>query len=274
MNKHTRNCRVYALLCECLFMHKSWHCSSLNTDCGLNMILRCFRSLFMYIFKRHCRFVHENRCFSWFWGGCIFINCDRYAKTRITLIPGDRYDPGKSVCGSCYRYIFCCRADRRWLFGKKGNVRFTHSYAFSFAWRPADFPQLQLEWKMRQQRAKRVGALKVRYPNELASCGMSHARVPRLQLEWNSPLQPAGRIAAGSPGKKATFAAAAGFRWLRLVARLRLFCFSGCLSPVYRSDVFPVLHAVEADAGDVVICFCPGFFVGVAEGCHAQHSAA
>ena len=34
---------------------------------------------------------------------------------------------------------------------------------------------------MRQQGAKRVGAMKVRYPNELASCGRSHARATGLQ---------------------------------------------------------------------------------------------
>ena len=33
----------------------------------------------------------------------------------------------------------------------------------------ADFPQLQLEWKMRQQGEKRVGAPKVRYPSEFTS---------------------------------------------------------------------------------------------------------
>ncbi len=51
--------------------------------------------------------------------------------------------------------------------------------------------------KMRQQGAKRVGAPKVRYPNELANCGRSHARVPRLQPEWNSPLRSVMRIASG-----------------------------------------------------------------------------
>ena len=30
----------------------------------------------------------------------------------------------------------------------------THSSSFAHAWRPADFPQLQLEWKMRQQGEK------------------------------------------------------------------------------------------------------------------------
>lgn len=81
----------------------------------------------------------------------------------------------------------------------------------------------------------------------------------------------AGRIASDSPGKKA---AAAENRYLLLVAGLRLIRFSGGLSPVYGSDVFPVLHAFEAYAGDVVVCLCTGFFVGVAESCHAKHSAA
>lgn len=80
----------------------------------------------------------------------------------------------------------------------------------------------------------------------------------------------AGRIASGSPCKNAI---AAGNRYLLLVAGLRLIRFSGGLSPVYGSDVFPVLHAFEADACDVVVCFCAGFFVGVAEGCHTKHSA-
>ena len=93
---------------------------------------------------------------------------------------------------------------------------------------------------------------------------------------WNvsvggSPIQPAGRIASDSPGKKA---AAAENRYLLLVAGLRLIRFSGGLSPVYGSDVFPVLHAFEADACDVVVCFCASFFMCVAEGCHTKHSAA
>ena len=81
----------------------------------------------------------------------------------------------------------------------------------------------------------------------------------------------AGRIVLGSPGKKA---AAAENRYLLLVAGLRLIRFSGGLSPVYGSNVFPVLHAFEAYAGDVVVCFCAGFFVGVAKGCHTKNSAA
>ena len=81
----------------------------------------------------------------------------------------------------------------------------------------------------------------------------------------------AGRIASGSPCKNAT---AAENRYLLLVAGLRLIRFSGGLSPVYGSDVFPVLHAFEADACDVVVCFCAGFFMCVAEGCHTKHSAA
>ena len=52
---------------------------------------------------------------------------------------------------------------------------------------------------------ERVGALKVRYPNELVNCGRFHARVPRLQPERNSPLRFSKRSAYGSPGKKATF---------------------------------------------------------------------
>ena len=86
-----------------------------------------------------------------------------------------------------------------------------------------------------------------------------------------SPLQPAGRIASGSPGKKA---AAAENRYLLLVASLRLIRFSGGLSPVYGSDVFSVLHAFEVYAGDVVVCLCAGFFMCVAEGCHTKNSAA
>ena len=80
-----------------------------------------------------------------------------------------------------------------------------------------------------------------------------------------------GRIASGSPCKNAT---AAENRYLLLVTDLRLIRFSGGLSPVYDSDVFPVLHAFEAYAGDVVVCFCAGFFMCVTEGCHTKHSAA
>ena len=144
---------------------------------------------------------------------------------------------------------------------------------------------------MRQQGAQRVGAPKVRYPSKFTSCGRFHARATGHQ---SVPFCPRLCLARQN-GQQAGFSLLERKRWwltapacradrlrtlrakmlsLLLVAGLRLIRFSGGLSPVYGSDVFSVLHAFEVYAGDVVVCFCAGFFMCVAEGCHTKHSAA